>query len=230
MKRVAFALAICFSLTACEKVVDKVVDKVAERVAEKNSGKPAEKTPDKAAQKIAEKTPEKAPEQVTPKPAESALQPPAGKNTMEIKTTGPDGSVTTNVYTKDGITATTTQSDGKKLISEMGTAKLTTSELGVEPYPGAKIKQGTAMKMDQADKTMASVILETSDDFDKVASFYRAQMKAVADGRQLTDLSPNVASVFLSFSSDRQRDLLTVTINKKTAESTEVSILSSKKR
>jgi hypothetical protein len=73
----------------------------------------------------------------------------------------------------------------------MGTAKLTSNDLGVEIYPGSKIKQGTALKMEQADKTISSIILETPDDLDKVATFYRAQMKGVADGRQLTDLSPN---------------------------------------
>ncbi len=111
--------------------------------------------------------------------------------------------------------------------NQIGNAQLARADIGLDFYPGASIKQGTASKFNRDNKDMVFVVLETTDDLQAVVNFYRAQMVTAANSRPLTDISPNPSSAFLGFTNGNQQQDLTVLISK-ALKTTEVTITSSK--
>jgi hypothetical protein len=112
-----------------------------------------------------------------------------------------------------GVKTTVTDKAGKTQTIEIGHAPVTEADLGVPLYPGAKVNAEHAMKVDAGDgSTMASLQLESTDSADKVADFYRAQLKSMAGGRELTDMRTGDAHV-LSLSDPSGAETIQVAVS-----------------
>jgi hypothetical protein len=72
---------------------------------------------------------------------------------------------------------------------QIGGAKVTEADLGVAFYPGAKATEGSGTRVSTNDGSSASIALHSDDASDKVATFYRDQLKAKAAGKQLMDMA-----------------------------------------
>jgi YD repeat-containing protein len=222
MNQILFSIAICFALTACDKVVDKVADKLADKVAQRAEQKAVNKAgntsiqevPGKVSQKVPEKVPEKAPERAPEKALENQAPPKISQGTLETKVTNPDGSVMTSTYTKDGVKSEIVAADGKKSYGEMGSIKLTGADFGIDFYPGSSAKAGSGLKGDSANKRVTAITLESNDNPEAIANFYRSQLKAIANGRELDEFGSIEASLSLGLRDRKTRESLQVVVTK----------------
>jgi hypothetical protein len=124
---------------------------------------------------------------------------------------------------KDGVKAkvdlsggqmqmTTTDAQGKTTTMQLGGAQVGEADVGVPFYPGAKPVEGGSTRVTTNDGTMASVTLHSDDPADKVAAFYRDQMKSKAAGKQLMDMSGN-GNATLALVDDASKQSLQVHVN-----------------
>jgi hypothetical protein len=193
-------IALCAVLSACDKAVEKVSEKAIEKAIESQMSKDG-------------------------KNASVSI----GKDGLQTKVTDADGSVSNMSIGKDGIKTTITDASGKVSTTEIGSATVTEADVGIPFYPGAAIKDGKGSKMAGPDGTMVIVTLESKDDLEKVAEYYRSKFKGIAKGRKLSDMSQAGESAMLMLSDDKNRDSLTVNVSKNDdAKLTEISIMVSK--
>jgi hypothetical protein len=84
-----------------------------------------------------------------------------------------------------GSTAKVTISDASGQTSriEVGGAKVTEAEIGLPFYPGASLVENASSKVSSPEGTMATVQLNSRDAPDKVAAFYREQLRSRAQGK-----------------------------------------------
>jgi hypothetical protein len=80
------------------------------------------------------------------------------------------------------------------------------------------------MRVATGDSVSLQAGLQSADAFDKVAAFYRDKLKAMSDGKQLTDMSSNDAAS-LSLVDDKAKTSLQVHVTK-TDKGSEIAILS----
>jgi hypothetical protein len=152
-----------------------------------------------------------------------------GKDGMQTTVTDAEGKVSNMTIGKDGIKTTTTDASGKVSTTEIGSANVTEADVGIPFYPGASIKDGKGSKMSGPDSTMVMVTLESKDDLEKVAEYYRGKFKGLAKGRKLSDMSQAGESAMLMLSDDKNQDSLTVNVSKnEDAKLTEISIMANK--
>jgi hypothetical protein len=183
---------------------------------------------DKAVEKLSEKAIEKAIESQMSKDGKTANVS-IGKDGIQAKVINADGSVTNASIGADGIKATSTDAAGKVSTSEFGSANVTEADVGIPFYPGASIKDGKGSKMTGPDSTMIIVTLESKDDLDKVAEYYRGKFKGIAKGRKMNEMSQAGESAMLTLSDDKGHDNLTVNVSKNDdAKLTEINIMLSK--
>lgn len=183
---------------------------------------------DKAAEKLSEKAIEKAIESQMSKDGKSANVT-IGKDGLQTKVTEADGSVSNVTIGKDGIKTTVTDASGKVSTAEIGGADVTETDVGIPFYPGAIIKDGKGSKMAGSDGTVLMVTLESKDDLEKVAEYYRSKFKGIAKGRKLSDMSQAGESAMFMLSDDKNQDHLTVNVSKnEDAKLTEISIMANK--
>jgi len=130
-----------------------------------------------------------------------------------------------SAISKDGTTAkvdmssgstkiTTTDASGKTSQMEIGAAKVGESDLGVPFYPGAKMGEGASSKISTPEGTMYTVMLQTSDAADKVASFYRDQLKGMAAGKQMMDMAGADGAANLMLADDKTKAMIQVHVMK----------------
>jgi hypothetical protein len=145
------------------------------------------------------KVQEKAAEKVAEKAIESSLS----KDGTQAKVNLSEG----------GMKVTTTDATGKSTQMEMGNAKISEAELGLPFYPGAKATEGSSMRIVSGNNTSMQVGLHSDDTPDKVAAFYRDKLKAMAEGKQLMDMSNNDGAS-LSLLDDKAKSALQVHVSK----------------
>lgn len=109
---------------------------------------------------------------------------------------------------------TTTDASGKTTQMEMGAAQVTEAELGLPFYPGAKQMDGGATRISTGEGSTMSVGLHSADSADKVASFYRDQLKAKAAGKQFMDMSGGDGNATLMLADDKDKSSLQVSVMK----------------
>jgi hypothetical protein len=156
----------------------------------------------------------KAQEAASEKAVEKMIESSLSKDGTQAKVNLSDG----------GVKMATTDASGKTTSLELGAAKITEADLGVPFYPGAKPTEGAAMRVATGDSVSLQAGLQSADAFDKVAAFYRDKLKAMSDGKQLTDMSSNDAAS-LSLVDDKAKTSLQVHVTK-TDKGSEIAILS----
>ncbi|MBI5269686.1 MAG: hypothetical protein HY856_08425 [Burkholderiales bacterium] len=90
-----------------------------------------------------------------------------------------------------GVTAEGTDENGKAFKMEMGNAKVTEQELGLPFYPGAQPVADKGTRMRNGEMTMATVELSSDAEPQKVAEWYRGQLKGRGEGATVVDSSSN---------------------------------------
>ncbi len=200
MNKIFFLLTACVALSACDKAIEKLSEKAIEKAIESQMNKEGKNA------------------SVT-----------IGKDGIQTKVTDANGNVTSSSIGSDGIKTTTTDANGKVSTTEIGGADVTETDIGIPFYPGASIKDGKGSKMAGSDGTMLMVTLESKDDLEKVAEYYRGKFKGIAKGRKLSDMSQAGESAMLMLSDDKNQDSLTVNVSKNDdAKLTEISIMANK--
>jgi hypothetical protein len=135
-----------------------------------------------------------------------------------------DGTQAKVNMSEGGIKVATTDASGKTTQLELGATKITEADLGVPFYPGAKLTEGAAMRMATGDSVSLQTGLHSDDAFDKVAAFYRDKLKAMADGKQLTDMSSSDGAS-ISLVDDKTKTSLQVHVTK-ADKGSDIAILS----
>jgi len=126
-----------------------------------------------------------------------------------------------------GIKMTTTDASGKTTQLEMGTAKVSETDIGLSFYPGTQPREGEATKVSSSDGTMFTVMLHSEDAPDKVAGFYRDKLKVQAEGKQLTETSGD-GSHMLMLSDDKNKQVTQVMIAKGEVKGSDIQIVASR--
>lgn len=96
---------------------------------------------------------------------------PGGKATVETRKTAGGEEHTTSIDTKEGTA--TVKTGGDQTVTE--------AELGVPVYPGAKVEVSGKYESNKPDKEKSTshYMLSTGDGFEKVAEFYKNNLKNV---------------------------------------------------
>ena len=126
-----------------------------------------------------------------------------------------------------GMKITTTDAAGKVSQMEMGTAKVSETDLGLPFYPGTKPKEGEMTKISSPEGSMVTVVLHTDDAPDKVAAFYRDQFKANSAGKQFTDMNTGAAHM-LMLGDDKSKQFTQVTVSKNESKGSDIQIMANK--
>lgn len=142
------------------------------------------KAQEKASEKLSEKLSEKAAEKMI----ESQI--------------GQDGTKAKVDLSSGGARVTTTDAAGKTTEMEMGTAKVAEADVGVPFFPGATPVDGQGMKITAPDGVNASITLHSDAAAEKVAAYYREQLKTKAAGKQFIDMSEGDGKSMLAVSDD----------------------------
>lgn len=124
-----------------------------------------------------------------------------------------DGSQAKVDLSQGSMKVTTTDATGKTVQMEMGSAKISESELGLPFYPGAKPTEGSGMRMVNGASTSLQMGLHSDDAPDKVAAFYRDKLKAMSEGKQLMDMSSGDGAS-ISLVDEKTKSMLQVHVSK----------------
>ena len=100
-----------------------------------------------------------------------------------------DGTQAQVKMSEGAMKITTTDATGKTQQVEMGNARVSEADLGLPFYPGSKPTEGSGMRVASNESTVVSLGLHSDDAADKVAGFYRDKLKAMAEGKQMVDMS-----------------------------------------
>jgi len=124
----------------------------------------------------------------------------------------------------NGVTITSTDSNGAKVSMEMGNAKVTEADLGLPLYPGAVVpSSGGSNRTTSAQGSVVVASFESKDSMDKVAAFYRAKLQAMAGAKSIADIKVEDA-MMLGFEDDASKQALQLTFNKTDSGGTVFSI------
>ena len=126
-----------------------------------------------------------------------------------------------------GVKITSTDASGKSTQFEMGSAQVTESDIGVPFYPGTKPREGESSKMAAADSTMFTVMLHADDAPDKVAAFYRDQLRGRAQGKQFLETSAD-GSHTLMLSDDQTKSVTQVMVARGQEKGSDIQIVASR--
>lgn len=142
-------------------------------------------------------------EKVAEKSVEKAIESSLSKDGTQAKVNLSEG----------GMKVTTTDAAGKSSQMEIGNAKVSEADVGLPFYPGATPTEGSSMRIVNGDSTSLQVGLHSDDAHDKVAAFYRDKLKAMADGKQLMDMSSNEGAS-ISLIDEKAKSTLQVSVSK----------------
>lgn len=109
---------------------------------------------------------------------------------------------------------------------EVGNARLSEADLGLPLYPGARPVDGGSSLISSGDVSTASITLHSADSADKVAAYYRAQLKARAAGKQLTDAVGGDGSANLALIDTRDKSSVEVSIGQAADAGSSIQIVS----
>jgi hypothetical protein len=137
-----------------------------------------------------------------------------------------DGTQAKVDLSQGGIKVSTTDASGKVSQMEMGSAKVSEADVDVAFYPGTKPVEGQASRFSTPSGSTVSVALHTDDAVDKVAGFYRDQLKGKSTGKQFTEMSGG-DSVSFSLSDEKAKSATQVSITK-AEKGTDVQIVSNR--
>jgi hypothetical protein len=151
--------------------------------------------------KVAEKASEKA--------AEKAIESAMSKDGTQAKVDLSQGSAK----------ITTTDAKGNTAQMEFSGAKVTEAELGVPTYPGARSQQNANSRIQSPEGSMVSASFESKDSSEKVAAFYRDQLKQKSAGKQFMDTSTGDGSFMLMLADQEAKSQLQIQIGKADAGS-----------
>jgi len=138
-----------------------------------------------------------------------------------------DGTQAKVNVSEGGMKITTTDATGKTSNMEMGNAQVSEAEVGVPFYPGTKPKEGGSMRMVSGDARSLQVGLHSDDAPDKVAAFYRDKLKALADGKQMMDMSSGDGAM-LSVVDDKTKSAIQVHIGKADPKGSDIMIIATR--
>jgi hypothetical protein len=96
---------------------------------------------------------------------------------------------------------------------EMGGAKVTEADLGVPFYPGARANEGSALRVAAGNSVSVQMGLHSDDVPAKVAAFYRDKLKAMAEGKQMIDMTSDDGAA-MSLIDDKAKSSLQVHVTK----------------
>ncbi|HVO06734.1 MAG TPA: hypothetical protein VMT83_08130 [Burkholderiaceae bacterium] len=137
-----------------------------------------------------------------------------------------DGTQAKVNLSEGGMKVATTDASGKTTQMEMGNAKISEADLGLPFYPGARQNEGAAMRIASGSSVSMQVALHSDDAHDKVAAFYRDKLKAMAEGKQLMDMSSNDGAS-ISLLDDKAKTSLAVHVTK-AENGTDIAITSTR--
>ena len=140
----------------------------------------------------------------------------AGCSSEETKTVAtPEGKATVTTKTEEGKSAVKVETKEGTLTVRSGPQAVSEAELGVPIYPGAEVVQSgqLAKTTDSASGIAASYSLTTNDSFDKVASFYRSNLKDVQHAMDQT-MGGQRMSLFMT---GKEGDMRTIQVIASTA-------------
>jgi hypothetical protein len=138
-----------------------------------------------------------------------------------------DGTTAKVDMTSGGMKITTTDASGKTSQMEMGTAKVSEADVGLPFYPGTKPKEGEMTKISTPEGSAVTVLLHSDDAPDKVAAFYRDQLKANSAGKQFTDMDTGAAHM-LMLGDDKNKQFTQVTVSKNESKGSDIQIVANK--
>lgn len=115
-----------------------------------------------------------------------------------------------------GSTATVSVTDASGRSSQMqiGGATVTEADLGVPLYPGATATENGSTKVNSPDGTMAMVQLESRDPADRVAAFYREQLKSRAQGKTFADMAGGDGATTLILADEAGKQGIQIQVSK----------------
>ncbi len=142
-------------------------------------------------------------EAATEKAAEKMIESSMSKDGTQAKVDLSQGS----------LKVSTTDASGKTTQMEMGNAKISEAELGLPFYPGSQPKEGSSMRIASGGNVALQLGLHSDDAPDKVAAFYRDKLKAMAEGKQLMDMSSGDGAS-ISLIDDKTKSTLQVHVSK----------------
>jgi hypothetical protein len=135
-----------------------------------------------------------------------------------------DGTQAKVNLSEGGLKVATTDASGKTTHVEVGSAKVTEADLGVPFYPGAQPAEGAAMRVAAGNSVSVQMGLHSDDAPAKVAAFYRDKLKAMADGKQMMDMTSDDGAA-LSLIDDKAKSSLQVHVTK-TDKGSDIAITS----
>ena len=125
------------------------------------------------------------------------------------------------------IKMSTTDASGKTTQIELGTAKVSETDIGLAFYPGTKPREGEATRMSSSDGTSYTVLLHSDDAPEKVAGFYREKLKAQAEGRQYIESSSGDGHM-LMLSDEKSKHVTQVMIAKAQTQGSDIQIMANR--
>ena len=137
-----------------------------------------------------------------------------------------DGTQAKVNLSEGGMKITTTDAAGKATQMEIGSAQISEADLGVPFYPGSKPAEGGSMRMVASGGSTFQVGMHSDDAPDKVAAFYRDKLKAMADGKQMMDMSSNDGAA-LTLIDEKAKHTLQVSVSK-AEKGSDIAIVSSR--
>ena len=160
------------------------------------------------------KVQEKASEKVVEKMIESAMEKDGSKSKVDLSS--------------GGVKVSTTDASGKTSQMEMGTAKVGEAEVGVAFYPGTKPLEGLSTKISSPDGDAFTTQLHSDDAPDKVAAFYRDQLKAQSAGKQFMDMAGGDGTATFMLSDSAVNSSLQIHVMK-AEKGTDIQIMAQRK-
>ncbi len=126
-----------------------------------------------------------------------------------------------------GMKITTTDASGRTTQASIGNTPVGEADVGVPFYPGAKPAEGASTRIQTADGTATTVMLESKDAPDKVAAFYRDKLKAQSEGKQFMDLTSNEGATLI-LADDKAKSGTQVQVMKAEGGGTQVHIMATR--
>jgi len=105
--------------------------------------------------------------------------------------------------------------------------QLSEADVDLPFYPGTKPVEGQSSRYSTPTGSMVSVQLHTDDAADKVAGFYREQLKAKSAGKQFTEMSGGDDNFSFSLSDEKTQSATQVSVSK-AEKGTDVQIMSNR--
>lgn len=139
----------------------------------------------------------------TEKAAEKSIEAAMSKDGTQAKVNLSEGA----------MTITSTDASGKTTQLELGKAQVSEADLGVPFYPGTKPAESGANRVAAGDSVTVQSAMHSDDAPDKVAAFYRDKLKAMAEGKQLVDMSSGEGAM-LSLIDEKTKSSIQVHIGK----------------